>query len=83
MVDLGIAELNKNPSILDKLNEVATIVNKKNREVKGYFIPVAYKEYIQNIIDEIEYKNFLERNRSLIGKAEEDDTLLDGLDDAY
>ena len=83
MVNLGIAELNKNPSIFNRLNEVATIINKKNKEVKGYFIPVAYRHIIQHAIDEIEYRKFSERNASLIVPDEEDDTLLDGLDDTY
>jgi len=80
MVNLGIAELNKNPSILNRLDEVATITNKKNKEVKGYFIPVAYQHIIQQAIDEIEYRKFSERNASLIAETAEDDTLLDGLD---
>jgi len=35
------------------------------------------------VIKEIEYKKFVERNRSLIDLTEEDNTLADGLDDAY
>ena len=81
MVNLGIAELNKNPSILNHLNEVATIINKKNKEIKGFFIPAAYRHMIQHAIDEIEYRKFSERNASLIASSQEDDTLLDGLDD--
>lgn len=83
MVNLGIAELHKNPSILDTLQEVATIVNKKNKEVKGYFIPVMYKNLVQNMIEELEYKSFVTRNKSLIATEDEDETLTDGLEDAY
>ena len=82
MVDIGIAELSKNPAILDKLDSIATIVNKKNKEVKGYFIPKSYDEYLKSLLEEMEYKKFLKRNKELIS-VEEDDTLLDGLDDEY
>ncbi len=80
MVDIGIAELSKNPAILDKLDSIATI--KKNKEVKGYFIPKSYDEYLKKLIKEIEYKNFLKRNKELVS-SQEDGTLLDGLDDEY
>jgi len=83
MVNLGIAEINKNPAILDTLDEVATIINKKNKEIKGYFVPRAYLSYVQEGIDAIEYQRFLARNRSLIDESQEDDTLMDGLDAAY
>jgi len=70
MLNLGIAELHKNPSI----------VNKKNKEVKGYFIPIMYKNLVQDIIEELEYKSFATRNKSLIATKDEDETLTDGLE---
>ncbi len=83
MLELGIAKLHVNPSILNDIDNVAKIVNKKQKDVKGYFIPVAYYKYIEDGIKEIEYQQFLKRNRSLADCAETDDTILDGLDDAY
>ena len=85
MVQIGIADINKTPSIIDKLDEVAQIVNKKSKDIKGFFIPVAYREYIENAIKEIEYQHFLKRNKDIINTQEdlEDDTLLDGLSDRY
>ena len=83
MRSIGIAELNKNPAILDTVDGVAMIVNKKNRHLKGYFIPIAYQKEIEKVLKDIEYKKFLQRNKSLLKQNNEDDTLLDGLDEAY
>ena len=84
MIQIGIAELNKTPSIIDNMKDIATIVNKKTKDVKGYFIPVEYEKYIENIINEIEYKRFLQRNQSLAKYSNnEDETILDGLDEEY
>lgn len=64
-------------------NPSKLIINKKTNDVKGYFIPIAYKKYIEHAMQEIEYQKFLQRNRDLISSDmdEADDTLLDGLDD--
>jgi coenzyme F420-reducing hydrogenase alpha subunit len=83
MVQIGIAEINKTPSIIDKLDDVAQIVNKKTKDIKGFFIPIEYKDLIEDSIKEIEYRKFLQRNKNLINTKNEDDTILDGLDDAY
>ena len=84
MLKIGIAEINKTPSIIDTIDEVVQIVNKKTKDVKGFFIPIQYRGMLENIIDEIEYKRFLKRNKSLISsELETDDTLLDGFQDDY
>ena len=84
MLQIGIAEINKTPSIIDTIDGVAQIVNKKTKDVKGFFIPIQYKAMIENIIEEIEYSRFVKRNKSLIDNEKQtDDTLLDGLADDY
>jgi len=83
MLQIGIANIAKNPSILDSLDFAIEIVNKKTKEVKGLFIPVAYRYMIQDALDEIAYQQFLKKNSSLIGNNYEDNTLLDGIDDEY
>lgn len=83
MIQIGIADINKTPSIMDKLDDVAQIVNKKTKEIKGFYIPQKYQSIIQEAIEKIEYQLFLERNQSLITDETKDDTLLDGLDELY
>ena len=83
MLQIGISDISKNPSIIDKLDEVAEILNKKTKQVKGIFIPSMYLSSFEEVIKEIEYKKFVERNKSLSNSFSEDDTLLDGLEDAY
>jgi hypothetical protein len=56
MLQIGIANIAKNPSILDSLDFAIEIVNKKTKEVKGLFIPVAYRYMIQDALDEIAYQ---------------------------
>ena len=77
MVDIGIAELSKNPAILDKLDEVATIVNKKNKEIKGYFIPKSYNKYLKSLIEEIEKNKKIELLKR-VAKASKKDVIGDG-----
>jgi len=84
MVQIGIADIHKTPSLIDKLDDVATIVNKKTKDVKGFFIPVAYRSMIEDALKEIEYQRFLKRNQALTkSQSNEDSTLLDGLDEIY
>jgi len=82
MVQIGISDINKSPSIIDKLDDVATIINKKSKDIKGFYIPVEYKSFIESAIEKIEYQRFLKRNKDLASE-EDDSTLLDGLDGKY
>ena len=83
MIQIGISDLSKNPSMLDKLHDLAQIVNKKTSDVKGVFIPSEYLGMFDKVFEEIEYKKFVQRNHSLQEKSLEDVTLSDGLDDVY
>jgi len=85
-MQIGIANIAKNPAMLDTLDFAVEIVNKKTKEVKGLFIPIAYKNMIQDALNEIAYQQFLKQNASLITQEyyeNEEHTLLDGLDDEY
>lgn len=81
MIRIGISDISKNPSIIDKLDEIAQIVNKKSKQIKGIFIPTELLPPYQDMIDELEYQKFRKRNTNM--QTNEDDTLLDGLDNAY
>jgi len=83
MTKVGISDISKNPSLFDKLDDLAEVVNKKTNQVKGVFIPSAYLPSFEKVFEEIEYKKFLQRNASLKNTLEEDSTLSDGLDNAY
>ena len=83
MLQIGIADINKKPSIIDTLDDVVQIVNKKTKTIKGYFIPFEYSDMIKDAIEEIEYKKFKQRNKDMVGSSKTDDTLLDGLDEQY
>jgi len=83
MTQVGISDISKNPSLFDKLDDLAEVVNKKTKQVKGVFIPTMYLASFEKVFEEIEYQKFLQRNRSLQKIIQEDQTLTDGLDDAY
>ena len=83
MIQIGISDLSKNPAILDKLHDLAEIVNKKTSDIKGVFIPSEYLSMFDKVFEEIEYKKFVQRNHSLKSTTTEDETVLDGLDDVY
>ena len=83
MIQLGISDISKNPSLIDKVDDLVEILNKKTKEVKGVFIPSEFLPSFDAIFKEIEYKKFLHRNQSIQNKSNEDNTVLDGLDDKY
>ena len=83
MLQIGISDISKNPAMLDKLHDLAQIINKKTSTVKGVFIPNEYLDMFEKVFEEIEYKKFLQRNRSLQCQELDDETLLDGLDERY
>ena len=80
MIQYGISELSKNPSLIERSVEAIQIVNKKTKEPKGIFIPKSVTPLYEKILKEIEYREFLARNANL-QTLEEDETLEDGLDD--
>ncbi len=79
MVELSISDISKKPSLLDELNDVAKIVNKKTGEAKGIFIPMEESELFKNLIKEIEYRKWLKRNKA--GLMERPDFLDDVIED--
>ena len=83
MIQVGISDISKNPSMLDKIHDLAQIVNKKTSQVKGVFIPNEYLGMFEKVFEELEYKKFVERNKSLKNTLQIDETLLDGLEDGY
>jgi len=83
MIQVGISDISKNPSMFDKMHDLAQIVNKKTSQVKGVFIPNEYLGMFKQVFEDIEYKKFLQRNKSLNDNSSTDATLLDGLDDVY
>ena len=83
MLQIGISDISKNPGIIDKLDDVVEILNKKTKQVKGIFIPASYLDNFKEVLEEIEYKKFVKRNAALKNGTENDETLLDGLDDVY
>ena len=83
MLQIGISDISKNPGIIDKLDDVVEILNKKTKQVKGIFIPTAYIDNFKEVLEEMEYKKFAQRNSTLKNSTEHDETLLDGLDDDY
>jgi hypothetical protein len=78
MIQLGISEISKNPSLIDKAEEAVQIINKKTKSPKGVFIPAHMHPLYDRIMEELEYREFLRRNKNL--QKVEDDTLEDGLD---
>lgn len=83
MVQISISDISKNPSIIDKLDDVAEVLNKKTKKIKGIFVPVRYLNAFEGVLQEIEYAKFKERNSALCKNSNEDDTLLDGLENGY
>jgi len=62
MIELSISDISKKPSLLDGLDDIAKIVNKKTNEVKGIFISAKDLPYIKELLEELEYQKWYKRN---------------------
>ena len=65
MKTISISEIAKKPSVLDNLDDVVQIVNKKTNEVKGFFISAQDLPYIKDMLEELEFQKWYQRNRGL------------------
>ncbi len=63
MKRVSISEIVKKPSILDSVDDVIEVVNKKTNEVKGVFISAKDLPYVKDMIEELEYRRWLKRNK--------------------
>ncbi len=72
MKRVSISEIVKKPSILDSVDDVIEVVNKKTNEVKGVFISAKDLPYIKDMIEEIEYRKWLKRNKGLLKNPPKD-----------
>ncbi len=77
MKTISISDLSKKPSILDDIDDVAQIVNKKTNKIKGFFISYDDFPYVKDIIKEIEYQKWYRRNKGLANPPKEFEGLFD------
>ena len=74
---ISISDIAKKPSVLDNLDDVAQIVNKKTHEIKGVFISVKDLPYINDMLEELEYQKWYQRNKGLEEASKEVDGLFE------
>ena len=80
---VAVGDIAKNLKLITDSDEIVYIEDKRKHQIKSIVIPADYSEDLQKMIEELEYKKFKERNRSLGTLENSDNTLLDGLDDEY
>jgi len=69
MTKIGIAEISKRPSLLKK-EEIYEIYDKKSDISRYIAIPSRYRPLFEEIIHEIEYREWLENNRAALEDRE-------------
>lgn len=79
---VAVGDVAKNLKLITDSDEIVYIEDKRKHQLKSIVIPADYAEDLKKMIEELEYRKFKERNASLMS-VDEDETLLDGLDDAY
>ena len=72
MIELSISDISKRPSILDNLDDIAKIVNKKTDEVKGIFISAKDLPYIKELLEELEYQKWYRKNGAGLETSQKD-----------
>ena len=78
MKTISISDIAKKPPILDNIDDVAEIVNKKTNEVKGIFISAKDIPLVKDMIEELEYRKWLKRNKKGLKASDKE---FDGLFD--
>jgi hypothetical protein len=81
MIELSISDISKKPSLLNGLKDIAKIVNKKTKEVKGVFIPFEDIKFAKDMIKEIEFQKWYQRNKGLLEVEENYDELFEDVID--
>jgi len=69
MRQVGISEISRNPAIFNN-DELLEIVDKKSKKSKYIAIPSRYEAMIQKLIEDIEYTEWLEKNRNALENGE-------------
>lgn len=77
MKTISISDIVKKPSILDNVDDVVQIIDKKKDDIKGFFISMRDYELIKDMIEEIEYQKWYKRNRGLENPPKDLDGILD------
>ena len=62
MTKVGISDISRNPSLFNR-DEIFEIVDKKSKKSKYIAIPAHYKGLLEKVIEEIEYRRWLEKNK--------------------
>ena len=62
MKTISISDIAKKPSILNNVDDIVQIIDKKKDDVKGFFISIKDYELIKDMIEEIEYQKWYRRN---------------------
>ena len=70
MTTLSVSDIVKRPSILDEVDDIVRVVNKKTNEIKGIFIGAKDLKQMERLIEELEYIKWRERNRGLMHSHE-------------
>ena len=72
METVGISDISRNPALFNK-DEIFEIVDKKSKKSKYIAIPSHYKPLLEKVIEEIEYRRWLEKNRQAFQEPSEGD----------
>jgi hypothetical protein len=75
---VAINEIVKNPKLLGNSDEIIYIEDKRKKELKSIVIPAKYKDELADFLKEVEYREWLERNKEgLESSSKEFDGLFD------
>ncbi|BDY13679.1 hypothetical protein [Hydrogenimonas cancrithermarum] len=75
MKTISISDIAKKPSVLDNLDDIAKVVNKKTNEVKGIFISSKDLPLFEKLLTEMEYRKWLSNNKGLAHFPSQEDIL--------
>ena len=69
---VAVNEVAKHPKIISDNDEIVYIKDKRKNQLKSIVIPARYEPYLRDILEEIEYQMWLERNKGLFGDRHPD-----------
>ncbi len=69
MMTIGIAEISKNTALFNR-EDIFEIIDKKSKKEKYIAIPAKYRSLLEDVIAEIEYRRWLEKNAAALASDE-------------
>ncbi len=65
-MNIAVNDILKHPTLISAPTEVVYIEDRRKKELRSIVFPASYMPLLSKVIEEIEYKNWFERNKKAL-----------------